>query len=675
MEGKARTEHKNLTSDRKKLRAALDEFMSTGRVRDGVLRDEILESWKRCKSLGVNPWMHRLETTMSEDEKKRRLEENRDLVTTARPFLTSLAELIKGLEMVVFLTDKDAFILDAIGEGPIWDYCRAKNAVTGSSFHEKWCGTNAPALALKLNTPIQMMAEEHYVEMIHPATCAAALIHDEKGAVIGCLDLTSTYETALRHPHTLGMIVAAAQVIENQLRLRKELERSYLTSRYLEAAIETMQTGLVILDRDSSVTHMNPAAERILGLSLSTVAERKIGNIINNQAIIRAISNGETLTDQEIILQEAIGQRRCLVTLKPITNIAGQRMGIVLSLKELKVVHELVRKVVGLRAQYTFQDIQGGSQEIKETIRLAKAVAKSGANAIIIGESGTGKELLAQSIHNASPFSEGPFLAINCAAIPHDLIESELFGYEAGTFTGAVRGGKSGKFEMANGGTLFLDEVNGMSLDMQAKLLRVLEEKRFQRLGGKANFHLEARVISATNKDLHKEIANGNFRSDLYYRLSVLEIPVPPLRERRGDIKLLCHSFIHEISRSLGKKINSISPEALAYLESYSWPGNVRELKNWLERALNFTDAAVLTVNDFPDNKAWMEPKSQHRRPPSNSPSPLDLKEMERGAILRVIQECRGNLAECARELGIGRATLYRKMKRHNLSLNRIVSQ
>jgi len=661
--------------NRRALRAAWERFVLSDDEPDDVVRTEIIESWKRCKSYGVNPLIDRIESHVTQTEKAKRMGSNKDLIATARPFLTSLAELIKSLEMVVFLTDRDAFILDAIGEGPIWEFCKAKNAVPGSSFHERWCGTNAPALALRLNRPIQMMAEEHYVEMVHVATCAAAPIHDEKGAIVGSLDLTSSYETALKHPHTLGMIVAAAQVIEQQLRLKKELERSFMTSQYLQAAMETMLTGLVILDGESAVTHMNPAAERILGVSFTTVGDRKIGSIVKNSAIIGAIRAGKDLSDQEVILEEAIGPRRCLVTLKPISNIDGASMGTVLFLKELKVVHELMCKVVGLRAQYTLDDIHGQSPEIKETLRLAQAVAKSSSNVIIFGESGTGKEMLAQSVHRAGRFSEGPFLAINCAAIPHDLIESELFGYEPGAFTGAARGGKSGKLEMANGGSLFLDEVNGMSLDMQAKLLRVLEEKRFQRLGGKTSLHLEARVIAATNRDLNEEIANGNFRSDLYYRLSVLEIPVPPLRERRGDITVLCRLFINEISRSLGKKIDGISPHALAYLESYPWPGNVRELKNWIERAVNLTEDAVLQRRDFPSTGPRLRRVCRSQPSPTQAEGPLDLKEVEREVIVNMIRECEGNLSECSRRLGIGRATLYRKMKRYSLSVSRNVTR
>lgn len=661
-------------SDRKALKAAWNEFISTGKVTRGIVRDEIVESWKRCKSFRLDPYLKRIKTDFSDEYKKKIIAENKPLIDTARPFLLGLYDIIKSLEMVVFLTDKDGFILDAIGEGAIWEYCKAKNAVVGSSFNEKYTGTNAPAMALILDKSYQMMAEEHYAKVVHIATCAAAPIHDERGVIIGSLDITASYENALKHPHTLGMIVAGAQVIENQLMLKKELEKSFLTSQYLKAAMESMLTGLVILSRDHIITHINPAAEKILGVSASTVSEKQIKKIIKNEKIIEAINDGYELKDHELILQESIRKTRCLVSLGPISNLAGERMGSVLFIKELRVVQDLLQKVAGLQAHYTFEDIRGESQEIQSVIHLARSAAKSTSNILIIGESGTGKEMIAQSLHNAGPWAAGPFLAINCAAIPHDLIESELFGYEAGTFTGGSRGGKSGKLELANGGTLFLDEVNGMSLDMQSKLLRVLEEKKFQRLGGQSYFHLECRIIAATNKDLDAEIAEGNFRSDLFYRLSVLDIHVPPLRDRQGDVELLANILTREISNKLGKKIDGISPKALSYLKIHPWPGNVRQLKNWIERAVNLARGHILTIENFPREKSQKGMADAAYSQSSVSPGTGDLSQIEKEAIRSVLAESNGNVSKAARKLGIGRATLYRKLKKYRLTLLKTVS-
>ena len=252
------------------------------------------------------------------------------------------------------------------------------------------------------------------------------------------------------------------------------------------------------------------------------------------------------------------------------------------------------------------------------------------------------------------------------------MIESEIFGYEPGTFTGGLKQGKPGKLELAYGGTLFLDEVNCMSLDMQVKLLRVLEEKKFQRLGGHRNINLDARIISATNQDLRERLALGHFRSDLYYRLSVVEIRIPPLRLHKQDIEIYANRFIPEMNKRLGRTIQGCSQEAMDYLMSYSWPGNVRELKNWIERAVNLAGSDVLTVSDFP-NPVHTEPMLSSNKTPVTAPTDNQatlsdsLGSIERDQIKLILKMYDGNTEHAARHLGIGRTTLYRKIKKYGL--------
>lgn len=662
--------------DREKLNRDWNHFMKTGTLpKDGVIRAEILESWMRCFARGVDPYTEMSPFVITQEETEALIVEHTELIRATDPFLDGLYELVRDLEMVVFLTDKDGRILRAIGEGAIWEYCVLKNAVVGGSFHEDYAGTNAVCMALYLDEPYQMMAEEHYCTMIHLATCAAAPIHDEDGEIIGCLDLTARYEVALKHPHTLGMIVAAAQFIESQMKLKNESERLFVANEYLRSAMETMSSGLIIFDDKNTITHVNPAAEKILGVNLSTMKDSRIETLIENNIIIDSIRNNKELQDDELILQESPRKIRCLVSLRPIYNTEKKRTGSMLVLKELRTLHKMVHKVVGAQARYVFDDIMGKSDAIRETIRIAQTVASSPSNVFIVGESGTGKEMIAQAIHNASDRRDGPFLAINCAAIPRDLIESELFGYEAGTFTGGSQRGKSGKLELAEGGTLFLDEINGMSLDMQAKLLRVLEERKFLRLGGNRYLFLDVRIIAATNIEIPREIQRGTFRSDLYYRLNILKIDIPPLRERHGDIGLLAGLFVDEFNEALGKNIQGIDDEALAYLESRRWPGNVRELKNWIERAVNLSDSNILVKNDFPeDDFPELHPTVSASEVDSVAPIHT-LDELEGATILRALNTCDGNISEAAVCLGISRATLYRKMKKYGLELTKRVSK
>jgi transcriptional regulator with PAS, ATPase and Fis domain len=301
-------------------------------------------------------------------------------------------------------------------------------------------------------------------------------------------------------------------------------------------------------------------------------------------------------------------------------------------------------------------------------------MANSNSNVVIIGESGTGKEMIAQGIHNAGSSAQGPFVAINCAAIPYNLIESEFFGYEPGTFTGGLQKGKPGKLELVRGGTLFLDEINGMSIDMQAKLLRVLEEKKFQRLGSNKYVPLEARVVSATNQDLLEQVKHGTFRHDLYYRLSVVEIHIPPLRMRMKDIEILVQCFIEEKNRQLGRSIKGISKEAMEYLMSYHWPGNIRELRNWIERAINLVHGNILSVQDFPTPTKCIDIQrvSQFLDLKGREKEVSRLGLMEYNTIRTVLEDCKGNISQASKRLGISRSTLYRKMRKYGIvvSLN-----
>ena len=660
-------------SDPKKIKIAWNEFIKMDKVKQGVVRNEILESWRRCKSYGLDPNAEKIITDISDEEKSKILTENKTLIDTARPFLENLFDVINELELLVYLTNKDCIILYAIGKGPIWEYSKNKVSTPGGSLHERYAGTTTVGLAIELDKPFQMIGEEHYLKLNRSVTCAAAPIHGAKGEIIGALDVTASYKIAQKHSYALGMILAGAKVIESQIRLQKEFEKSFLANQYFNAAIESMGTGFLILDQDNTINHFNQAAEKILGISTTNIKYRKIEHIINNKDILEVFHKKRKVSNLEVLLMNAGEAQRCLVSLRPIFDTNGNVMGNVLFLRELANVQKLVQKVIGFKAEYTFQDIWGESPEIQKTLELAKNIAKSPSNVIITGESGTGKEMLAQSIHNESLNSSGPFLAINCASIPHDLIESELFGYEAGTFTGGLRDGKSGKLEIANGGTLFLDEINGMSLQMQAKLLRVLEEKKFLRLGGKSYSNLDARIIVATNKDLQQEMKKGVFRSDLFYRLSIFEIHVPPLRERKEDIKFLVHRFVKEISGKVGKKVEEISPEAITYLEHYNWPGNVRELKNWIERAVYLSEGSILTIDNFSQD-TLVKTRADTNYPKAMREDVFSLIDIEMDAIKAALEECCGNISQACKRLGIGRASLYRKLHKYNFRLSKVFS-
>ncbi len=328
---------------------------------------------------------------------------------------------------------------------------------------------------------------------------------------------------------------------------------------------------------------------------------------------------------------------------------------------------DLVNKYSGMRAVYNFEDIIGESKEIKKVINYAKSISSSPSTVLIEGESGTGKELLAQSIHNYGDRRENSFIALNCGAIPKSLIESELFGYEDGAFTGARRGGHAGKFELANGGTLFLDEIGEMPLDMQVSLLRVLQEGYVTRVGGDKIIPVDVRIIAATNKDLKKEVEKGTFRQDLYYRLSVIPIKLPPIRERKGDLPILIKYFFRIKSIKLNKPMPHIKEDIYHNMLQYNWQGNIRELENFIENIVNLRgDSSFMLEEDFKNIE------DKHNFHENNigllySNKIRTLEEIEKEAIINTVNEYNRNMSQSAKALGITRATLYSKLKKYNI--------
>jgi len=316
-----------------------------------------------------------------------------------------------------------------------------------------------------------------------------------------------------------------------------------------------------------------------------------------------------------------------------------------------------------LNVKYGFENIIGNSSQMHEIFDKIKKVAPTKANVLIVGESGTGKELLAKAIHHHSPRKIKPFIPINCGALTPTLLESELFGYERGAFTGAFKQ-KLGRFELANGGTIFLDEISEISPDLQVKLLRVLQEQTFERVGGTQTIKVDVRIISATNSDLKKLMEENRFREDLYYRLNVVQINVPPLRERIGDITLLITKFIEEFCKENNKPILSISPKAMALLQSYNWPGNVRELRNTIEGIVVMTTGKKILPEHLP-SEITEHSKENVIKIKAGTP----LKEAERELIRATLINAKGNRTKAANMLGLGRKTLYRKIEEYGLSI------
>ena len=327
-----------------------------------------------------------------------------------------------------------------------------------------------------------------------------------------------------------------------------------------------------------------------------------------------------------------------------------------------------VHPIPPTRTLFTCMSIVGETESMLYVKKLARRASRTSSTLLITGESGTGKEIIAQAVHTRSVRRDAPFISVNCGAIPRELIESELFGYEGGAFTGAKRGGSPGKFELANGGTILLDEIGDMPMDMQVKLLRVLQEKEVWRVGGSTPIKLDVRVMASTNRDLLQMVREGSFRQDLYYRLNILSIHMPPLRERLDDLPDLIQSLLCRINQRIGSKASGVTPESMEIARRYSWPGNVRELENVLEQAVNWSNDSVIDFRRIP-NRFWEERPSAHEARQGDGPVLLqqELCRKEQELLERTLQEAGGNRSEAARILGISRSALYRRLEKYKI--------
>ncbi len=442
----------------------------------------------------------------------------------------------------------------------------------------------------------------------------------------------------------------------------------------LKSLVETIATGILILDKKGTVIHINRLGAQILGQNQSSAKGRHITEIVDfHPVILDVLESGKGYLDKEVLIQSpSRGRLRFIKSAIVLRDRQSRLLGVIDTFKLVETMNRLHPKTTKARAKFSFSDIIGNEAVFLEAINLSRVAAQSDAPVLIEGESGTGKEMFAHAIHQASVRASGPLVIVNCSSLPHSLIESELFGYESGSFTGARKEGYQGKFEQADGGTIVLDEIGEMPQDMQAKLLRVLQDLSFTRIGGTKTLTVDTRVIACTNKKLREEIQKGTFREDLYYRLNVLRVQPPPLRERLDDIPILVSHFVTKNSLHHGRIIPEIDKEVVSAFKEYPWPGNVRELENVIERAILISRDNRITMRELPDYiytsiQARLQEKIQSKSEAISEPQVLDLESVEKRQVVMALKETEGNISACAKMLGISRNTLYRKMKQYSL--------
>jgi len=634
---------------------AWNEFVKYG-IDNKKVKKHIRDSWIRCKEYNVD-YMDGRGVEKYKAPVGIKVKENIDLVSVAHSIMENLYNTISGSGFALFLADKDGYIIDVIGDDSILEKARDLRFTKGALWSEKAVGTNAIGTCLYLNKPIQTIGAEHYGIQQHSWTCSSAPIHDSDGKIIGCINMSGICKDA--HLHTLGIVIAAAESIKKQLEL-------ILSYNLLNITFDSIVEGMIVIDEKFNIKRVNHRAENILDMNQDEIFEINIKEALGNLNFDYIIENYEE-TYNNIECDFNINNKRikCILNIVPM-NANNRSMGVVITFRESKSVHRLVNKVVGYKANYKFKDIVTSNDKMINMINFAKRASRSECNILIEGPSGTGKELVAQAIHNYSQRSDGPFVAVNCASIPRDLMESEFFGYDKGAFTGAAKEGHPGKFELADGGTIFLDELGELPLDMQSKLLRVLDNNTIVRVGGNYEKKLDVRIIGATNKELKKEVSKKTFREDLYYRLNVMNIKTIPLKERKEDIETLARYFVNNLNFKNKDKYKLIKTDYINGLKKHDWPGNVRELRNAIERDYYSSEKDIICVQSLEKSQIIEDNFNNEKASDVGEIVPIDI--LERESIIKAINFCGGNILKSAEMLGISRATIYRKIKKYNIN-------
>jgi sigma-54 dependent transcriptional regulator, acetoin dehydrogenase operon transcriptional activator AcoR len=642
------------------LRRAHSSFLDKGRIPGGLLPKTIERSWTRCAELGLPADRIRDLNRISDAAICREHERAATLVSHAMPVMEHLYQQIAHTHSMVILSDEDGLILHSIGDPDFISKAEAVALQPGVSWAENQKGTNAIGTAIIEKAPVIVFAAQHYVTSNHFLTCSASPILNPFGKMVGILDITGDYRS--HQHHTLALVRMAVQMIESRL-FAMQFPNEVIVSFHPDAHyLGSLSEGKMVFSAGSEFIAANSAARQLLGFQSDYSGDfNDMFDIPFEQLLLRA--------KQQIhpILQTRVASGKLVyiqVQQSPIAPILMPGSG---REERAKPAASHAAEPIASR-NVSLDDLATGDERVAAAISKVRKILGRDIPVLIQGESGTGKEWLANAIHHSGPRARQPFVAVNCAAIPEGLIESELFGYEEGAFTGAKRKGASGKIQQAHGGTLFLDEIGDMPMSLQARLLRVLQERAVVPLGAAKSTPVDVMIICATNQKIRDMVASGQFREDLYYRINGLTIILPPLRER-GDIAEMAQRIA--ASEAQNNEKVAISAEVMAIFCQHPWPGNIRQMSNALRAALALTDPGCeITPDCLPDDFLEDISVNIHQKvdiceQKSVSPSNLhdSLEDMETLAIRRAIETHSGNISAAARQLGISRNTLYRKMK------------
>lgn len=605
---------RNRLPRQKKFQVAIEEQLAAWQ-RNLVAR---ADGTSQCPVLSPHDWQKARET-------------NRELVLTAVPIVENYEECFRKERGLLILLSPEGTLLHSAGDVELM---RSREFRPGAVLTES-CGSDG----------------------LHRWECCIEALRGGKQRLMGFLGLLLPCEVC--RASTPALLHAIAADINNQHHIHDLLSDQ-------STVLELLTDGIVILDRRGGIKAANAQGRRILGIpgeesiSLGPVS----AFVQDGEPFMQILSRKQAVMDEEMTLRVKNVSKRYILS----ASFIPEDKGVVCTLAETARMQKFAVRTAGSKAIYRFSDILGRSDAIANAVQLAKVAAQSDITTLLLGESGTGKELFAHAVHNGGARRNGPFIVVNCGALPRDLVQSELFGYEAGAFTGAARNGKPGKFELADGGTIFLDEIGEMPMEAQTNLLRLIQNREVARVGGTSVKSVDVRIIAATNRNLSEAVAAGTFRSDLFYRLSVLGINIPALRNRPDDIPLLAAHFLGKYASALGRSIVGFSSGALRILQHYSWPGNIRELENIIERAVNLAKGPHITDSELPEHLSGRQevPRAEPAAP-HHEYTGANLYQREYQIIVDTLARCNGNIRLTAQELGIARSALYGKLTRFGI--------
>jgi len=636
-------------------------FMETGQVGEiaGFGPDPtIIQSWKRC-SPRLDPRAKPHLTSLSKQALESELKMHADLLTVAIPYIEDIHQFIEGSDCAILLADGAACLLTWGGDQSAIESVKALGLGQGAYCTEGQLGTTALGLVLVTAMPAQVVGAEHYFQVFHHLVSTAAPVHDVPGRITGILAIIGPASSATSH--TLSLVMAAARAIGNQLQANQYLEEANRRLTEVKTVLSAMTEGVIAWNELGKINHINLQAGEMLHLNPTTVLGQPLSDVLNLPLVMaEAIQNHSELRDVEVSFERDEHTINALVSLRSIFEGAAQPIGYIAMLRPIEQVRQLVQQQVGAQATLTLKDIPAESLAMRQVLRQAAIAARGRAPILLRGEGGVGKNAIARAIHNASERADKPFIVINCRAIPHELMIPEFLGYDQD----ATTTGRPSKFELANEGTLLLDQIESLSLEMQSALLQIIETRHIMRLHSTRLIPMDVRIIASSTTNLEQLVAERSFVRQLYYAFGVFNFYISPLRERVEDIPLLTERFLNRITQSQ-EHASWIDDETLAILRRYPWPGNVRELENALERALNHSVDGTIRMIDLP------EVVRQGRVLNTTSPTPepvVSTAVAEREAIIRAGWACQGRVTEMAQHLEIGRTTLWRKLKRLNIS-------